>query len=597
MRLLRTAVAAACALTVVVWVPRPAVVEAALPGCAWANTTLQQCSIDGAWRPRGSIGLLGDSVMLGSANGMSNPGLPTMLGADGWGPVVFTATLGMRTRNDRNPNVSAWHQVDRWQRAGFRPDTYAINLGGNHLADCTLANTAPCRWRILELLAKIGPGPAIWWSKFTYYPFGGAPGPGMLAWNQALDEVAASWPNMVVWDWPAALATANPPIAMDTNRVHPRSGVEYVKRSRLMAADISARVGVATRVGGPAAIPPASTAGGLTFVPLTVGSRAVGPFDQPAGATFALDASGPPSARAVALTVRIVGTANEGYLTVHPCDAPRALVSNGNFNATNWGSIQAIVRLPADGRVCVYTYAPARVTIDVQGWFVDDGSGLRLTTNDPSRLIDTRITGRAATYQLALPGAAAAALNIAVTNTATAGAFSFSNCEGLAAQPQSSFPPGRTVASAAYVPVSSDGRICISGPTDADLIVDVTGVFSATGALRFTPSLAGRLLDTRDGTGGWRGRQASGQTIDFLAGPPGAQAVTGTLTMAFPGWEGFERANPCGGATPIAAAVNSAPAVASANNTTVALSGDQRLCVFTSAPTDTVFDIAGWWAP
>jgi hypothetical protein len=179
MRRVRAALVAFVSVTVLVAAPRPNLVEAALPGCPWANSTLQQCSVDGWDRERGSIALLGDSVMLGSANGMSNPGLPTMLAQDGWGPVVFTATLGMRTRNDRNTNVSGWHWIDRWQRSGFQPTVIAVNLGGNHLSECTLADTTRCRLRILELLDKIGPSTIVWWSKFTYYPFGGPPGPGM----------------------------------------------------------------------------------------------------------------------------------------------------------------------------------------------------------------------------------------------------------------------------------------------------------------------------------------------------------------------------------------------------------------------------------
>lgn len=593
------ALAAALVSVVPVTLVTPSVQASSLPPCPWANSNLRQCSVDATPRERGSIALLGDSVLLGSAAGMSTPGLPSMLSADGWGPVNLTATLGMRTRNNTNIDVSAWHWIDRWQRSGYQPSTIAVNLGGNHLSDCTLANTGPCRLRILELLDKIGPTSVVWWAKFTYYPFGGGPGAGMLAWNQALDEVATFRPNLIVWDWPTALATADPPISMDSGLVHPRSGVEYVKRSRLIAADLDATVGRAQPSGQPPSGAVAATAGNLSYEPLTTGTRIAGPLDRPGGQTWVLDVPPPPSgqpASAVALTVAVEPLAGLGFLTVYPCDITRTLVSNANFSPGVWGTVQAVVRLPANGRVCVFTNTDARVTVDVQGWFVT-GSGLRLTPRDPSRLMDTRETGRSPTYELSIPGAAAVALNVVATEASAAGAFTFTNCEGLSPLAQSSYPPGGTVAGAMFLPLSADGRLCISGPTTADLVVDLTGVFSPDGQVGFTPAVTTRMLDTRDGVGGWLGRHGVGQTLDVHVAPPGAVAVTGTLTLVLPFTPGWRRANPCGGPTPVASAANTVPFGVAANSITVGISADQRLCIFAHANGHTLFDLAGWWSP
>ena len=79
--------------------------------------------------PRGSIGLVGDSVLLGSNDGMSNPGLPTLLKAAGWGPIRMTTTLGMRVRNNSNQSASAYHVLSRWKTAGFNPSVIAVNVG------------------------------------------------------------------------------------------------------------------------------------------------------------------------------------------------------------------------------------------------------------------------------------------------------------------------------------------------------------------------------------------------------------------------------------------------------------------------------------
>jgi hypothetical protein len=210
--------------------------------------------------------------------------------------------------------------------------------------------------------------------------------------------------------------------------------------------------------------------------------------------------------------------------------------------------------------------------------------------------MDTRDTGRSPTYELSIPGAAAVALNVVATEASSAGAFTFTNCEGLAPLAQSSYPPGGTVAGALFVPLSADGRLCISGPTTADLVVDLTGVFTPDGQLGFTPAVTTRMLDTRDGVGGWLGRHAVGQTLDVVVAPPGALAVTGTLTMVLPFSPGWRRANPCGGPTPIASAANTVPFGVAANSITVGVSADQRLCIFAHANGHTLFDLAGWWA-
>lgn len=580
-----------------VWAPAPPVAATAPPGCPWANNNLQQCSVDGTPRPRGSIGLLGDSVLLGSANGMSSPGLPTMLAGSGWGPVNLTATLGMRTRNNSNHNVSAWHWVDRWQRSGYRPSTYVINVGANHLGDCPTADTAPCRARILELLDKIGPDALVWWPKMTYYPLGGAPGPGMLGWNRALDEVAAVTPNLIVWDWPTALAWANPAISMDLNRVHPRSGSEYVKRSRLMTDDLDRRVGLARYAGPRATLPAAATVGGLTYLPRSSNGAVVGPVSRPAASTLEFVVPPPPTstARAVVLTVGAAPLGPRGFFTAHPCDAPRPAISNGNVSPTTWGTVQAIVRVPDDGRICVYTHTAMQISVDVQGWFVDTG-GLRLSPQPPDRLLDSRITGRSTDYRLRIPGASVVALNFVATNASAIGSFRFSDCSGNTPLPQSTYPPGGIVAGAAYVPVGPDGDVCISGPTTADLAVDLTGVFRPDGGLTFTPAVPTRLLDTRPALGGWIGRHGAFQQIDVLAAPVGAAAVTGTLTMVNPARRGFLAAFECGLPVPTASAVNAQPFSASANSVTVGLGASRLLCIFARQNTHTLFDIAGWWS-
>jgi len=128
------------------------------------------------------------------------------------------------------------------------------------------------------------------------------------------------------------------------------------------------------------------------------------------------------------------------------------------------------------------------------------------------------------------------------------------------------------------------------------VVVDLTGVFSVGGRLRYTPTVVQRMVDTRDGTGGWLGRVGTGQQIDMQPAPAGAEAVSGTLTMVQPTIAGWLRATPCG-QSQLSSSANAPAGAILANSLTVALSADGRLCVEPWRGAHVLFDISGWWAP
>ena len=68
------------------------------------------------------------------------------------------------------------------------------------------------------------------------------------------------------------------------------------------------------------------------------------------------------------------------------------------------------------------------------------------------------------------------------------------------------------------------------------------------------------MVDTRFGTGGWRGHQAVGQTIEIGAAPDAAVAVTGTITMVDPGLDSYLTGTICGQPVGATSSVNAAPA-------------------------------------
>ena len=69
------------------------------------------------------------------------------------------------------------------------------------------------------------------------------------------------------------------------------------------------------------------------------------------------------------------------------------------------------------------------------------------------------------------------------------------------------------------------------------------------------------MVDTRVGTGGWRGHQGVGQTIEIGAAPDAAVAVTGTITMVNPGVGGYLTGTVCGQPAGATSSVNGAGGV------------------------------------
>ncbi len=589
-----------CALAVLsaggLAVEPPTAVHAAgaLPPCpSGFRPTDLQCNQYSDAGPLGGITVIGDSVLIGSSDGLSSPGLPNMLATAGWGPVNFLATKGLTTGRNlgagRSTTAAYW--IDRWRSEGWDPSVVLVNLGNNDNAFCP--PTVACMKQTIDyLLDVIGPQAEVWWSELTTVDYARA-----AAWNSALQLAQQERPNLVVWDWPTALATANPPFVTDGFYIHLASGAQYARRSRLMTDDITAHFGPARRVGANAP-PPAAGGAPTDYRPVPVARITTGLHIDP-GSTATLDLSSvaPGDASAAALTLESRNPTGPGYLTVYPCGGARPMTSSLNFVAGQQRAAQVLATLTPARTVCIFSYDATDVDIDVQGWFVASPA-TRFTPTVPARLLDTRETGRNPVDVIAAPpGATAVALSMVGLDSAAAGALTVWSCDQLRPDlAQIYFGPGEIIAGAAYVLVSAQGTVCVSTSTPADVVVDITGTFSTAGALRYTPSVVQRMLDTRDGTGGWSGRIESRQSIDLQPAPAGAQAVSGTLTMVQPTISGWLRATPCG-QSQLSSSVNAPAGAILANSLTVGLSADQRLCIETYRGAHVLFDVSGWWSP
>lgn len=551
--------------------------------------------------PRGGVAIIGDSVMLGSAyetNGWG-PSVAQMMVERGWGPVRMKAGMGFQTGrlNASNPgaDMSRWLRLQR--EGGFDPAVIMVSLGPNEILMCN-SSTVCAEQSIQYFMDIAGPDHQVWWSLITMTRVA-----DQNAWNDALRRVAARYPNLTLWDWPTAQQEHAIPLAGD--RIHLPGPAAYRARSALMAADFTAQLSGAVRNDALHSVafeprPP------LTYRPTgptrELDTRETGQR-LAAGATLTVDLAAlapevvTADVQAVALNVAAADPAAAGFLTVYPCTAQRPLAASVNFPAGQPRSAQVMALLSPTRTLCVYSNVAADVVIDLQGVFAPDG-GARFTPSSPTRLLDTRQSGRQQVMTVAAPpGSTAVAVTLTVVDGASAGFVSAFPCGGaIPTVANVNWGPNEIVAGAAFVPVAADGTFCVYTNSPVDVVVDLTGTFGPGQTLRFVPSLPTRMLDTRSCCQ-WTGPMGRRQSIDFAAAPLDASAVTGTVVIIEPFADGFLTGTPCGVQPGATSSVSAARDTIMANALTVGLSAQGRMCLFSFAATHAVFDTTGWWVP
>ncbi|MEY2416791.1 MAG: hypothetical protein QOH53_2125, partial [Ilumatobacteraceae bacterium] len=204
--------------------------------------------------PRGSIAVVGDSVMLGSAYEPPlvpgwGPSLARLLADRGWGPVHMAAGVGFQAGkmipNNPGANMSLWLVNQRAQ--GFDPEVIVASMGPNDILACS--GSVDCAADdIRGFMDAVGPDHEVWWALQT-----AAIASNQDAWNQALQIVAAERPNLTLWDWPNIRIAEGIPIASDNTHLPGPS--EYLQRSTLIAADVTSRLGGSRQI-GPEVTPP-----------------------------------------------------------------------------------------------------------------------------------------------------------------------------------------------------------------------------------------------------------------------------------------------------------------------------------------------------
>lgn len=194
--------------------------------------------------------------------------------------------------------------------------------------------------------------------------------------------------------------------------------------------------------------------------------------------------------------------------------------------------------------------------------------------------------------------ATAAALNLTVTGSRTAGFLTAYPCGPVPTSSALNWSAGMTRPNSQIVPLDATGGMCLYSNVDTQVVVDATGYFSARSPGRFTPIQPFRAADSRIADG-LPGRVVGGTTVEVQITGRGGVPVDATgavvnLTVVSPTGPGFATAFPCGGARPPTSTLNFVAGDIRPNNAMVRLGTGGRLCVFSTTTTELLVDVMGW---
>lgn len=330
----------------------------------------------------------------------------------------------------------------------------------------------------------------------------------------------------------------------------------------------------------------------------------------------------PPDATTAVLNVTAVDARSQGYLTLYPCDPTPPNASTLNYGAGQTIANAAISALTPDGDVCIYNFGDTDLIVDVSGQLSTDSF---TPLASPKRLLDSRAGGstvdgsfagigvRPAGSTLALEvagragvplGATSVALNVTVADAREEGYVTVFPCgQPLPNSSNLNYGAGVTIANAVVTGLDGAGAVCFFTFGAVDLIVDVTGAVPS-GAFASLPAPR-RLLDTRSGAATFDGSFAgigvrpADQTLELRVGgradiPANASAVILNVTAVAPQAQGYVTIHPAPTSRPNASTLNFDAGATIANLAIVKVGAEGDICLYNSAATHLVVDVAGW---
>ena len=328
---------------------------------------------------------------------------------------------------------------------------------------------------------------------------------------------------------------------------------------------------------------------------------------------------------AVSLNITASGADATGFITVWPCGSTQPSTANVYFSGPQSVTGEVLAAIDTTGKVCIASSTPAHISVDVNGYFT---AGLRVTSLQ--RVVDTRADSAQGLREVAkvklarkgvlrvkmtdlvvagvpATGVGAVVLNITAMNSVRNGYIKAYNCAKRPKVWNLSFSQNVPASTMAVVPVkSSTGEVCIYSSAETDVLLDVMGWFAPTDFGIMKPQ---RLIDTRTTQpqgvvsvskamiGQKKKLKIKLTKLSALGLPAtGVAGVLVTVTVKSPAADGALMIYPCG--------VH--PKLADLNyfagqkiGTTVVVPVQQttgRICVYSSAMSDVVVDIAGWIA-
>ncbi len=228
---------------------------------------------------------------------------------------------------------------------------------------------------------------------------------------------------------------------------------------------------------------------------------------------------------AIVANITAVDPSASGYLTVYPTTTVRPVVSNLNFSAGKTVANLIEVPVSSSGQIAIYngSSGATNVLVDVAGYV--SATGASYTPISPLRVCDTRtgnpsnLTGASAqcngkTLSPNTPLSVSIAGSGLLPLSATAAVINLTAIapEGggyLTAYPASSSTPptasnvnfqkGELISNRAIVELSSTGEINLVSNTTTNVLVDVSGYYSGSGA-SYIPLSPARIADSRCST-------------------------------------------------------------------------------------------------
>jgi hypothetical protein len=399
-------------------------------------------------------------------------------------------------------------------------------------------------------------------------------------------------------------------------------------------------VAASVLVVGLAAVPVASAgavASPSRFVPLTPfrlldtrdGTGQTGPGIVASNGTIRLQVTGRggvPATGVVAVVMNVTATAatGPGFVTVWPATEPQPTASNLNVERQGETISNLVtVQLGSDGAVNLYALTATHLVADIAGYFTPSGATAagRVVPATPTRVLDTRNGVGAPAAPVAAggtlvvdlgsrvpAGSGAVVLNVTATNTTLPG-FVTAWSAGLP-QPLASNlnveQAGQTIANLVMVSLSVDGMVALFSQSRLDLVADLEGYVTGSGAAvgsdgLFTPIVPMRALDTRtnDPLPRLTGGVAASLTLGGRAGVPasGVAAVLMNVTATGADAPGYVTVFPGGGAVPLASNLNVSSRGQTIPNLALgSLGTGGTVGLFSLSGTDLVVDVAGWFS-